>query len=403
MNEHLTRREALVAALAATALGGQALARPRAARAAQGANIAVILPITKGRPGDPLAASNILKSARLWAEWVNGRGGVDGQRVVLKIYDDRGDPDRGAKFVAHAVTVDQCAVILGGWDSSVAAAEIADAHSYKVPMFLAYAWDPGLTKVNYPEVVRIGPNNAILASAFPAFMKQMEYRHVALLADDTAFGRGLGGTIQATATLAGIDMVSQEFKRDTHDLRPKLKQVMARKPDALVIAAALTTPGGTLGVTQARAAGFKGDIVLAWDYVDENFWKATGKQGVGVIWPTFSPPTLHLTSVGQTFTKLFTKKYKRAPLYYQALTWDQLSAWKWAVDTVGSVAPADVIPTLPRIDMQGTMGHIKLSNKPGTVHFNQWDGVTVYFDRATKKGATDSNAKVIASIKGESP
>ena len=70
---------------------------------------------------------------------------------------------------------------------------------------------------------------------------------------------------------------------------------------------------------------------------------------------------------------------------------------------MGSVAPADVIPTLPRIDMQGTMGHIKLSNKPGTVHFNQWDGVTVYFDRATKKGATDSNAKVIASIKGESP
>ena len=257
--------------------------------------------------------------------------------------------------------------------------------------------------MNYPEVVRIGPNNAILASAFPPFMKQMEYRHVALLADDTAFGRGLGGTIQATATLAGIDMVSQEFKRDTHDLRPKLKQVMARKPDALVIAAAMTTPGGTLGVTQARAAGFKGDIVLAWDYVDENFWKATGKQGVGVIWPTFSPPTLHFTSVGQTFTKLFTKKYKHAPLYYQALTWDQLSAWKWAVDTVGSVAPADVIPTLPRIDMQGTMGHIKLSNKPGTVHFNQWDGVTVYFDRATKKGATDSNAKVIASIKGESP
>ncbi len=36
VNEHLTRREALVAALAATALGGQALARPRAARAAHG-------------------------------------------------------------------------------------------------------------------------------------------------------------------------------------------------------------------------------------------------------------------------------------------------------------------------------------------------------------------------------
>ena len=150
-------------------------------------------------------------------------------------------------------------------------------------------------------------------------------------------------------------------------------------------------------------AGFKGDIVLGWDYVDEPFWKATGKRGVGVIWPTFSAPAKDYTGVGMTFTRLFTKKYKRAPLVYQAFTWDQLSAWKWAVETAGSVAPADVIPVLPRIDMQGTLGRITLSNKPGTVHFNQWDGVTVYFDQASKLGATDSSAKLIARIKGKSP
>ena len=119
---------------------------------------------------------------------------------------------------------------------------------------------------------------------------------------------------------------------------------------------------------------------------------------MGVIWPTFSPPTLHLTSAGTAFKKLFTKRYKHAPQFYQALTWDQLNAWKWAVDTVGSTAPSDVVPALPRIDMQGTTGHITLSNQPGTLHFNQWEGVTVYFDQATKQGATDSNAKVLAGI-----
>ncbi len=43
-------------------------------------------------------------------------------------------------------------------------------------------------------------------------------------------------------------------------------------------------------------------------------------------------------------------------------------------------------------------GHITLSNQPGTLHFNQWEGVTVYFDQATKQGATDANAKVLAGI-----
>jgi branched-chain amino acid transport system substrate-binding protein len=402
VNEHLTRRDALVAALAATALGGRALARPRAARAAAAANIGVILPLSKGRTGDPLAASNILKSARLWTDWVNGRGGVDGQRVALKVYDDRGEPDRAAKAVVRAITADHCSAILAGWDSAVALAEIDEAHRHGVPLFVAYAWSSAVTKANYPEVVRIGPNNDILASAFAPFMTKQHYRHVTVIAEDTAFGQALGEAIRATATLAGIDMTEQTYPRDTHDLRPTLKKVLPAKPDAIVVAAH-EAPALYLGVSQARAAGYKGDIVLGWDYVDDAFWKATGKRGVGVIWPTFSAPASDFTPAGLTFTRLFTKKYKHAPLVYQAFTWDQLNAWKWAVETVGSVAPADVIPALPRIDMQGTLGRITLSNKPGTVHFNQWDGVTVYFDQATKKGATDSTAKLIARIKGQGP
>ncbi len=61
------------------------------------------------------------------------------------------------------------------------------------------------------------------------------------------------------------------------------------------------------------------------------------------------------------------------------------------------------MPVLPRIDMQGTLGHITLSNQPATVHFNQWEGVDVYFDQATKKGSTDANAKVLATIKNAGP
>ena len=48
------------------------------------------------------------------------------------------------------------------------------------------------------------------------------------------------------------------------------------------------------------------------------------------------------------------------------------------------------MPVLPRIDMQGTMGRITLSSQPKTVHFNQWEGVKVYFDQAPKQGATDA-------------
>jgi branched-chain amino acid transport system substrate-binding protein len=400
MHEHLTRREALVAALTATALGGGALARPAAARAAATARIGVILPLSKPAPrDDQIAGSNVLKTAHLWADWVNGRGGVDGQQVALKEYDDKGDPERGADSVVRAITHDHCAAILAGWDSTVALAEIEQAHRHGTPMFVSYAWSSDITRLGYAEVVRIGPNNDMLWSAFAPFMNKRGYKHVALIADDTAAGKGLGEAIRAPATLAGVDVQTHMFKRDARDLRPTLRTALAAKPDALVIAA-VVAPARTLAVTQARAAGFKGDILLGWDYVDDVFWKATGKHGVGVIWPTFSAPTLHLTPGGQTFKKLFMKRYKHAPLIYQALTWDQLNAWKWAVDTAGSVDAKSVVPVLPRIDMLGTMGRIRLSNQPQSVHFNQWEGVTVYFDQAPKQGATDASARVLASIKG---
>jgi branched-chain amino acid transport system substrate-binding protein len=399
MHEQLTRREALVAALAAATLGSGALMRPASARAAEAtARIGVIMPLSKSV--DSGAGGNVLRTAQLWRDWVNGRGGVDGQHVELKVYDDKLLPERGVQNLVRAVNHDHCSVILAGWDSATAQAESEQAHALGVPMFVSYAWSVDITKANYPEVVRIGPNNDMLPNAFARFFKKRRYRHVVIVADDTAFAQGLGGTIRATSAAAGIDMRAHTFKRDARDLKPALKTWLAGKPDALVISANPYTPARYSAIVQARAVGYKGDIVLGWDYLDDAFWKATGKAGVGVIWPTFSAPTLHLTPAGATFKRLFTKRYKRAPLFYQALTWDQLNAWKWAVDTVGSTAPSDVVPALPRIDMQGTTGHITLSNQPGTLHFNQWEGVTVYFDQASKQGATDASAKVLAGITG---
>jgi branched-chain amino acid transport system substrate-binding protein len=97
----MTRRDALVAAAAASALGGGALLRPLPARAAATTNIGVILPLSK--PGDLVAGGNVLKTAQLWAATVNDAGGVKGQRVALKTYDDKGDPERGAKAVVRAI------------------------------------------------------------------------------------------------------------------------------------------------------------------------------------------------------------------------------------------------------------------------------------------------------------
>ena len=292
-------------------------------------------------------------------------------------------------------------MILAGWDSRVVLAEIRRRTAWRSPFFVSYAWSPDITKAGYPEVVRIGPNSDMLTSAFAPFMTRRGYTRVAIVAENTPYGQGLGETISARPR-SRASTSPRRFPRGSHDLRPSSSACSATSRTRSW-SPPTSRPARTLAITQARGAGYKKDIVLGWDYVDEAFWKATGKHGVGVIWPTFSAPKLRLTDTGTAFKQRFTKRYKHAPLIYQALTWDQLNAWKWAADTAGSVAPAAVVPMLPRIDMEGTLGRITLSSQPKSVHYNQWEGVKVYFDQAPKAGATDATAKVLAGIKGSGP
>ena len=282
VNEYLTRREALVAALAATALGGGALRAPRGC-ACRG-----------DRHGAHRRDPAALATRRDGRGQQRAQGGAAvgrlGQRprrrrrAARRAQDLRRQGRRRARRQGRRAR-DREGPVLGHpraagtrpsrWPRSRRPTGSA------TPFFVSYAWSPDVTKASYPEVVRIGPNNDMLTSAFAPFMTKRDYKRVAVIAEDTAFGQGLGETIRANATLAGIDVFARGVR--ARHARPAARPQAAARAQA---GRARDRRGGrcparTLAVTQARGAGFKGDIVLGWDYVDEAFWKATGKHGVG--------------------------------------------------------------------------------------------------------------------------
>ena len=124
----------------------------------------MILPLSSS--GDQVAGGNVLKVAKLWSRL--GQRPRRRRRAARQAQDPRrhGPRRTGGKAVARAITDENCSVILAGWDSGVALAEIEEAHRLGVPFFVSYAWSPDVTKAGYPEVVRIGPNSDMLTSAF---------------------------------------------------------------------------------------------------------------------------------------------------------------------------------------------------------------------------------------------
>jgi ABC-type branched-subunit amino acid transport system substrate-binding protein len=80
------------------------------------------------------------------------------------------------------------------------------------------------------------PNLDQLANAFTPFMKARGYATVVIMEDDTSYSKGLGEGLNAAAALAGVTAKTVVYKRDAHDLRPQLRGLLAKKPDALIAA-----------------------------------------------------------------------------------------------------------------------------------------------------------------------
>ena len=77
----------------------------------------------------------VKKGYEVWAEWVNGRGGISvggkPHKVEMIYYDDKSDTKTSAKLTEKMITEDRVHVILGPYSSSIAAATSAIGEKYR--------------------------------------------------------------------------------------------------------------------------------------------------------------------------------------------------------------------------------------------------------------------------------
>ena len=91
--------------------------------------IGISLSLT-GNFADPGSAAK--RGYELWAETVNGKGGLLGRKVELKIVDDGSDPDRAAAIYEDLITKDRVDLVLGPYSSklTIPSSQVAAKHDY---------------------------------------------------------------------------------------------------------------------------------------------------------------------------------------------------------------------------------------------------------------------------------
>jgi len=347
---------------------------------------------------------NMWQSAQVAADEINAKGGVSvgGTKVPVRLIvgDDESTQQGGQKAATQLITGDKVDILVGGYSSAVTSAYEQTIAEYKVPFIVTGASSPIITHrtdidTSYifhhcpttdsygqytttfiDQVVRPAVNAKLGASADRPF-------RLALLYQDTAFGKGVQTAVNETITKNNLSIVlvsQQSFKMGESDFRTPLTAIKAANPDAVYLAAFPNE--GAPAITQGRR-----DIGLNTIYLNvENndnaqFYKDLGQYGEGaVIESRFSPYTAPAGAVAQAqdaFKNSYNAKWGTYPDMMGASTYEGIYIATQAITNAGTTDKAAVRQALVSLNMPQIIeamkgGTISFSNDYRESQFDLW-------------------------------
>lgn len=131
---------------------------------------------------------------------------ASGLPVRVVAHDDGRDPARALEAVRAVLSEPGCIGLVGPKNSGSALAAVPLAAAAGVPLMLPCATADELTGEDGVVFRMCAPDRATAAAAI-ALTVELGVERLAVLADDTAYGRGLAAKVRLSADAVGVDVV----------------------------------------------------------------------------------------------------------------------------------------------------------------------------------------------------
>ena len=329
-------RAAAGAALAG--LAGGARGRHAAAQAQPG-RIATVGPMT----GQFAALGAQLRAgAEQAVADLNRRGGVLGRQLALEIGDDACDP-RQAVSVANRMAARRIPFVAG---HACSAASIAASRVYAeegVLMISPASTSPRLTEDGYWNVFRVCGRDDQQGQVAGRFLAgRFAGRRVAVLHDNSAYGKGLAEETRRAMRAAGLrEALFEAYVPGERDYASLVSRLKAAGIEAIYVGGYHTEAG--LILRQAKEQGMDLTLMGGDALVVREFWQITGPAGEGTLL-TFPPDPRTRPEAAAVAARL--RAAGTEPGGYVLYTYAAVEAWADAAARAGTTAPLRVAETL---------------------------------------------------------
>jgi branched-chain amino acid transport system substrate-binding protein len=260
---------------------------------------------------------------------------IAGQKIEYVFMDDASDPTSAVKATKKLIDEDKVEVVIGSSITPNSLAMVDVVGAAKVPNISLAAGRNIVYPVegNRKWVFNTPQTTGLMARAVVKNMVQHQFKSVAYIGFDDAYGEDWYKNFAEECKKAGIDIVANErYNRTATSVTGQILHIMAAKPQAVLIGASGTP--AALPERALKQVGFKGQIYQTHGVANPDFLRVCGADCNGTILPV-SPGVVAEQLPADSPIKASAMKYAKAyEAAYGKNQLSQFSANAWDAGTL---------------------------------------------------------------------
>ncbi|QJE72728.1 branched-chain amino acid ABC transporter substrate-binding protein [Aerophototrophica crusticola] len=290
---------------------------------------------------------------------LNAKGGVLGEKLRLVNEDDASNPSQGVA-VANKMATAGAVAVFGNFNSAVSIPSSKVYADEGIIMISPASTNPQLTEQGLDTVFRTcgrDDQQGDVAAAWIA--KNHKADKVAVIHDQTTYGKGLADATKAAMNKAGVKEAMYDAvtvgDRDMSALITKMKNAGIQ----VVYFGGLHTEGGLL-VRQMAEAGLKAQFISGDGTVNQEFWNIAGNTAEGAL-VTFGAENRDKPEAAEVVKRFRAKNFE--PEAYTLYTYAAVQAWAQAAEKAKSTDAAKVAKALRDGEYSTVIGPLSFDAK----------------------------------------
>ncbi|WP_129125446.1 ABC transporter substrate-binding protein [Geomonas oryzae] len=224
------------------------------------------------------------KTLELLANELNAKGGINGSKVEVVIYDTGGDVTKALQLANKLIKNDKVVAIVGPSTTGESMAVVPIAEKEQVPL-ISCAAGIKITEPVKKWVFKTPANDHVAAEKILIQAEKLKQKNIALITVSDSFGSSGREQLKQMAAKRGFKIVADEVysPKDT-DMTPQLTKIKAAKPDAIICWG--TNPGPAIITRNIQQLGIKTQIYQSHGVASKKYIElATPQASEGIMLP----------------------------------------------------------------------------------------------------------------------